>query len=215
MKGRFRSSRGRVVNQAAPRSAFRKFADICLTLIFFGLVALLVARIDQRPPMISHSGNAYVIDGDTLVIDKQHIRLMGIDAPELDQMCGKEPLLRNCGQVARQALQKLLAKNQVRCDGQGRDKFDRILATCFVGQNNINYTMVETGQAVAYGDYLDAELLARGRKVGLWANTFETPQDWRRTHDRHDETLDVERSPVSDVIDLVVGWVSRFLGGIW
>lgn len=184
-------------------------------LIFFGLVALLVARIDQRPPAVGLSGNAYVIDGDTLIISKQYIRLKGIDAPELDQTCGTQPSLRNCGQIARQSLQKLVARTAVRCEGEGRDKFDRLLATCFAGQNNVNRIMVETGQAIAYGDYRDAELLARGRRVGIWADTFETPQDWRRTHDGATETLQPKRNPVSEAIDPVIAWVVQLLGGIW
>lgn len=215
MRGRFRTSRRWSANRTAPRSAIRKFFDICLTLIFFGLVALLIARIDQRPPAIGLSGNAYVIDGDTLIISKQHIRLKGIDAPELDQTCGKQPVLRNCGQIARQALQKLVAKTEVRCEGQGRDKFDRFLATCFAGQNNVNRIMVETGQAIAYGDYRDAELLARGRRVGLWADAFETPQDWRRTHDGVTETLPPKRNFVAEAIDTAIAWVVGLLGGIW
>lgn len=215
MRGRFRPSRRRTVNPPAPRSAIRKLADICLTLIFFGLVALLVARIDSRSPVSSLSGNAYVIDGDTLVISKQHIRLKGIDAPELAQTCGKQPILRNCGQFARQALQKLVAKAEVRCEEQGRDKFDRALATCFVGETNLNRTMVETGQAIAYGDYGDAELVARGRKLGIWGDAFETPQDWRRTHDQAAETSQPERNLVSEVADRAADWVNRLLGGIW
>ncbi|MET3647221.1 thermonuclease family protein [Phyllobacterium ifriqiyense] len=186
-----------------------------MTLIFFGLVALLIARIDQRPPAIDLSGNAYVIDGDTLIISKQHIRLKGIDAPELDQTCGGQPSLRNCGQIARQALQKLVARTDVRCEGQGRDKFDRFLATCFAGQINVNRIMVETGQAIAYGDYRDAELLARGRRVGIWVDAFETPQDWRRTHDGVTETSPPERNVVAEALDTVVAWVVGLLGGIW
>ncbi|MEP7454870.1 thermonuclease family protein [Phyllobacterium sp. SB3] len=203
------------MNQPAPRSAIRKLADICLMLIFFGLVALLVARIDQDPEAVGLSGSAYVIDGDTLVISQQHIRLKGIDAPELAQTCGRPPALRNCGQLARQALQKLVAKTEVHCEEQGRDKFDRVLATCFVGQTNLNRIMVETGQAIAYGDYRDAEVIARGRKLGIWADAFETPQDWRRTHDQATETSQPEQSLVSETIDGVVEWVNGLLGGIW
>lgn len=36
------------------------------------------------------SGYCYVIDGDTIVIDGRHIRLAGIDAPELDHPWGKK-----------------------------------------------------------------------------------------------------------------------------
>ncbi|WP_052025855.1 thermonuclease family protein [Phyllobacterium sp. YR531] len=204
-----------MANRPAPRSAIRKLADVCLMLIFFGLVALLIARINQKPAAVSLSGNAYVIDGDTLVISKQHIRLQGIDAPELAQTCGKPPLLRDCGQQAREALQKLVTKTEVRCEEQGRDKFNRILGTCFSGQNDLNRMMVETGQAIAYGDYRDAEMIARGRKLGIWAEAFETPQEWRRTHHQETETSQPDRDPVAEVMDRFVDWITRLLGGIW
>ena len=37
----------------------------------------------------SIKGRCWVIDGDTIVINKTHIRLSGIDAPEMDQPYGK------------------------------------------------------------------------------------------------------------------------------
>jgi endonuclease YncB( thermonuclease family) len=40
-------------------------------------------------------GTARVIDGYTIVIDGEHVRLRGIDAPETDQTCS-----RNCGHAA-------------------------------------------------------------------------------------------------------------------
>ncbi|RBW41949.1 hypothetical protein DS901_14495 [Loktanella sp. D2R18] len=36
-------------------------------------------------------GKAYVVDGDTVVIQKKQIRLYGIDAPEMDHPYGKKP----------------------------------------------------------------------------------------------------------------------------
>jgi endonuclease YncB( thermonuclease family) len=213
VRRRFRPSR-RPVNHPARRPFIRGLADICLMLIFFALVALLVARIDQSRPVSSLSGNAYVIDGDTLVISKQHVRLKGIDAPELDQTCGGPSSLSNCGKISRQALQKLVSKTQLRCEKLGQDKYSRVLAICFAGQINLNRVMVETGQAVAYGDYHDAELLARRRKAGIWADRFETPQDWRKTHERADEAPQRNQNPVSEIIDLVAGWVARLLGGV-
>jgi endonuclease YncB( thermonuclease family) len=50
--------------------------------------ALLVLSLAL--PVLAHTnesiaGRAYVIDGDTIVIQKVHIRLFGIDAPESKQ----------------------------------------------------------------------------------------------------------------------------------
>jgi endonuclease YncB( thermonuclease family) len=45
-------------------------------------------------------GQARVIDGDTLVIAGQHIRLDGIDAPETKQVCKRDGD-RRCGLASR------------------------------------------------------------------------------------------------------------------
>lgn len=180
-------------------------------LIFFGLVALLVARLDQRQPSESLVGKAYVIDGDTISILNKHIRLKGIDAPESAQTCGTSSY--PCGQESRKGLIKLIGGRQVRCVGEGHDRYDRVLATCYLGDINLNKAMIEAGQATSYGDYRDAELQARVKKTGLWASEFETPQDWRRAHERGSETPTPQHN--RGLIDWLVDWFNRLLGGIW
>ena len=49
-------------------------------------------------------GHCWVIDGDTIVINKVHIRLAGIDAPELAQRCLRNGVDWDCGAAARQTL---------------------------------------------------------------------------------------------------------------
>ncbi len=58
------------------------------------------------------TGPARVVDGDTLVIDKERIRLFGIDAPESKQLCrlGREPPPRGLGMTVSYSQQK-----QARC----------------------------------------------------------------------------------------------------
>jgi endonuclease YncB( thermonuclease family) len=196
----------------APRSFASRLGDICLTLIFFGLVALLVARLNQRPPVEPLVGKAYVIDGDTISVGQDHIRFKGIDAPEIAQSCGKPPYA--CGQEARQSLIKLIDGRQVRCKGEGRDKYERTLATCFVGETNLNRSLVESGQAVSYGDYRDAELAARGKKLGIWKGGFETPQDWRREQEQLHEASqpELEHARTPSLMDRFNEWFNRLMG---
>ena len=47
--------------------------------------------------------------------------------------------------------------------------------------------MVETGQAVAYGDHEDLEQSARAARRGIWAGDFERPQAWRQRQGRPQE----------------------------
>jgi endonuclease YncB( thermonuclease family) len=50
-------------------------------------------------------GQASVIDGDTIEIHGNRIRIFGIDAPESDQLCrNEESELYHCGQKASNAL---------------------------------------------------------------------------------------------------------------
>ncbi|WP_187276865.1 thermonuclease family protein [Phyllobacterium endophyticum] len=193
------------------RSFGRRVLDYGLVAIFFILVAALAARLGQpKAPTQLLTGKAYVIDGDTLSISGNHIRLKGIDAPELQQNCGADA----CGKASRQALIQLIQGRPVRCDEQGRDKYNRSLAICSIGTLNLNRAMVEAGQAIAYGNYRDVELRARRDKKGMWSGTFETPQEWRREHEQLSESTEPQVNGASGFIDRFIAWVRVVVGGL-
>ena len=216
MNGRFGRYRQRWRRPAQPpRSLARKLADYLLMLVFFALVALLAARLSVPREVREITGRAYVIDGDTVVVTGQHVRLKGIDAPELAQRCGEGQGGYACGQEARQALVSLIDGRSIRCETSGRDKYRRDLATCFAGDADLNRAMVETGQAVAYGDYRDAEMQARTERKGLWKSSFDRPQDWRKLHQQDIETPPEARNRLADIVNGVYDWVRQKLGEIW
>ena len=135
-----------------------------------------------------------VTDGDTIKIGKEKIRLFGIDAPEMKQICNDEnnnPY--TCGHVSKKFLSDLLyiehSGEQVYCYYSENDKYKRIIGDCYIGADNkigINYHMVFYGQAVAYTryseKYLGAQDSAKGYKFGLWAGTFVLPEEWRKNN---------------------------------
>ena len=186
--------------------------DYVLVALLFGMVALLAARLNKPAPVDTLAGRAYVIDGDTIAIAGNHIRLKGIDAPELGQDCGTSPAANACGHAARQALLRFVGGREVHCEASGRDKYDRSLANCYAGETNLNRAMVEAGQAVAYGDYHDAQAEAQRARKGLWASNFETPQDWRREHGQSAGVPPAggTESPLGQFL----GWINRLLGGL-
>ena len=147
------------------------------------LAALLLLL--SLPAHADVTGKARVVDGDTIWIGDTKIRLHGIDAPEMKQIChtskGKEQM---CGQLAKQALERLVKGQEVTCEGDKRDPYKRLIAVCYVGPLNINKQMVVDGWAMAYRkyskDYVRAETFAKSRREGLWRGEFEPPWEWRR-----------------------------------
>ncbi|EEE35336.1 hypothetical protein RKLH11_4012 [Rhodobacteraceae bacterium KLH11] len=129
-------------------------------------------------------GGAWVIDGDTLVISGQRIRIAGIDAPELDQPCLTPSGMEwRCGDVARAALGRLVVGKTVECMGSGDDPFGRFIATCHVDGRDAGGWMVERGWAMAYREfslaYVAREVQAREDQRGVWIGTMQPPWEWR------------------------------------
>lgn len=155
--------------------------DILLAVAILGLLALVAAH---REPERSGSidGYAVVLDGDTVVVADERLRLRGIDAPETDQTCFRDGADYPCGREARAELIRLIGGAPLLCDTFGRDAYRRRLAECRAGGRDLNRRMVERGWAVSYGAHRDAEDEARRARHGLWAGTFDRPQDWRRGH---------------------------------
>ncbi|AQX19700.1 thermonuclease family protein [Bartonella sp. WD16.2] len=133
----------------------------------------------------SVTGNAIIIDGDSIRIGDVMIRLVGIDAPELRQFCGTEAERYPCGIKAKEHLQKLIANQFVTCYWDKRDKYQRVLGTCGTEKiKNINAKMVRDGWAISYYGYTyqKEEQKAKAQKKGIWQSHFQQPQEWRRVH---------------------------------
>jgi endonuclease YncB( thermonuclease family) len=130
------------------------------------------------------AGPARVVDGDTLVIGEQHIRLDGIDAPETDQVCLDAAGKRwTCGIAARDQLARRIGSAPVSCAAHGQDRYGRVLADCSVGGESLNAWMTRQGWALAYVHYSQRyagdEAGARQARRGLWSGAFIAPWNWR------------------------------------
>lgn len=136
-------------------------------------------------PAFAIEGVPSVIDGDTLDIRGQRIRLFGIDAPEGRQTCQRDGKAWRCGQQAALALSDKIARRSVKCEQRDRDRYRRIVAVCFLNGEDLNGWMVREGWAVDYrryskGRYAGAEAEARADKRGIWSGKFEKPWAWRK-----------------------------------
>lgn len=131
-----------------------------------------------------------VLDGDTLRIGRDSVRLVGIDAPETAQTCVCKGETVPCGRIATEKLFQMIGSNTVVCETRDRDFYGRLLGECFVTENgeriNLNRRMVETGLAVASrydALYWDQERDAVQEKRGFWAcEGFENPADFKKSN---------------------------------
>ena len=146
---------------------------------YFGFI-LLAVMIGAAAIVLEPWRNIHVVDGDTLRIGNERIRLLGIDAPELSQTCrDAKGSAWACGGEASARL-KTLAAADLTCTRRGLDRYGRTLAICRAGGVDVGETLVREGLAVSYGDYWFIEQTARLARRGIWQGDFVRPQDWRK-----------------------------------
>ena len=151
-----------------------------LSIIFFILISL-ISDISFSKSII---GKAIIIDGDTIHIDKNKIRLHGIDAPETKQKCMIDSEEWFCGKHSTNELKKLINDQVVKCIVKDIDIYNRFVAVCLIDTIDLNRLMVMSGWAVAYRyystDYIIEEKFARDRKLGIWKSQFLKPHIFRK-----------------------------------
>jgi endonuclease YncB( thermonuclease family) len=151
--------------------------------VIFGIVLLVAAAwvaalLDPLPPRFA--GVAEAADGDSLRLQGDRIRLLGIDAPELDQLCWDAAGAEwPCGRAARDELARLVAAGPVDCQPEGADRYGRTLARCSVNQIDLGGGVVRAGLALATDGYGAEQSAARSQKIGLWQGRFVDPKTWR------------------------------------
>ena len=172
-----------------------------LAFVFLG--ALIAAKLDDAAS-VRLDGPFIAIDGDTLAVGAERLRLEGVDAPEIRQVCqdgsGED---WPCGEEARAALERLVSAASAVCSGSSRDRYDRLLVRCRDGALDINAQMVRTGLAIASGGYGSEEEEAREGSHGLWAGSFERPRDWRIRHGVMDDPA---------VAEGILAWLKGLFG---
>src|SRR3954462_7901939 len=144
-------------------------------------VLLLLPAVAQAADI---TGTARVREGDTVQIGSARIRLGGIDAPSVDQLCLNTSGERwTCGVAARDELIKRFGGKSWTCQTRTTDRRGRTVARCSADGEDIQKWLVSNGWALAYRqfsrDYEADEKAAREAKAGMWQGAFIAPWDWR------------------------------------
>ena len=163
------------------RRRFRPLSAFVIGLLVLVPVGIGYTRLQPAGPSLS--GRAEAVDGDTLRLGSARVRLMGLDAPELDQTCTRSDGSEwPCGREAKTALAGHLRGGPIECARYGRDIYGRTLARCSLDDNDLAADLVRAGWAVSNDTYAAEAAQARSEHLGIWSGTFIQPVEWRRSH---------------------------------
>lgn len=155
------------------------------------------------------SGKAWrVIDGDTLDLAGERIRLFGIDAPERGQSCGPAA----CGKAATGALADILSAGPVRCTPVNTDRYGRTVARCRAGRHDVNREMVRRGivQDDPHMMLMSASLLGPDDVAvafshsGTTSNVIEAARLARKQGARVIAVTNYATAPLSELADIAL-----------
>ncbi len=152
-----------------------------------GLCLLPVSAIAGEASAANLSGMPEIIDGDTLVVAGETIRLFGVDAPEPGQICTIGNRTYDCGNISRTALLDLTAGTPVTCElvagARSEDPREGTPGRCLADGYDLSEGMAYTGWALAERDvtarYVPFETGAQKAGRGLWKGEFVSPWAWR------------------------------------
>ena len=149
-------------------------------IIYFFIFSFFLSSI-----LIASEKEIQVIDGDTIHIGKLKYRFFGIDAPEIKQICEKDNTKIQCGVIAKSVLKNKIADKIPECVVKDKDRYQRLVAECFIGKESLSRFMVREGYAVAYSqyskDFIEDEKYAKENKLGIWSMNFQMPSEYRKS----------------------------------
>jgi endonuclease YncB( thermonuclease family) len=157
--------------------------------IAIGIAMIAVSAVAQAAPgsllPMKITGEAQVLDGETLTIGEATIRIWGIEAPAVDQTClqrdDDEPW--DCGEEAARALTGIIDGREITCGMRHLQLDEHFVADCTRGDVDIAAWMVRNGWALdrpsqSDGYYAEDQDVARRERAGLWGGRFELPWIW-------------------------------------
>lgn len=92
--------------------------------------------------------SAYVVDGDSLRCGSTRLRLLGIDAPELNRCPSWRVCVPGDGTASRRSLQQAVAIGPVTYQLVKYDRFGRSIVIAWAGRMNLSCYQLKGRQAV-------------------------------------------------------------------
>lgn len=129
------------------------------------------------------SGSAVVIDGHSLVVDGHPVRLNGIEAPALRQMCNTSSMTPwPCGAKSAQRLVQLIDSDVVTCNVTSQAGHGAAAVCGTRSIKDLGKMLVFEGLAVPNGHgfgYANDTATAEKSRKGLFTGSFVHPARWR------------------------------------
>ncbi|QIG52598.1 thermonuclease family protein [Nordella sp. HKS 07] len=150
--------------------------------------ALVVAAISvitiQSAQSETVTGSAVIVDGDTIWVGSEEVRVYGIDAPETAQRCQLPKGVWDCSKAAIGALAAMTDGKTVNCVGNERDRYGRLIARCSTDDvPDVGAKLVASGLAWAFvrysPDYSALEKKPRAMRIGIWQSRTQPPWEYR------------------------------------
>lgn len=138
------------------------------------------------PELRAAAAEVRVLDGGTLGLGAQVLRLHALQVPERGRAACRDAAggVIDCAAAAAEALARLVAGRDVTCRVKDADRHGRALGTCEAGGVELNASLVAAGWAATDGGAapplaaLEAAAQQGGR--GIWAPAAALPEGWRR-----------------------------------
>lgn len=165
----------------------RRIAALAAAIAAAALISVSIAAPD--PSDHDDGSRIRVFDGDSIQVAGIVYNLVGVDAPELGQVCIKDGSTEPCGLNAAYNLRKMLelGRTSLKCEpigeGDARAGKQTVVAECAVGDQDVSLALIQGGQALALPeappDYLAAQEKAKQAGLGIWGSRFVEPWKWR------------------------------------
>lgn len=134
---------------------------------------LLAALLLTAASAATAASGVVIVDGDTIAVGHERIRILSIDTPEtFHSRCENELML---GLKAKERLRELLDRGDIRIERDGQDRYRRTLAKVFVwtrdGQKiDVGETLIREGHALPYRPGAEAKL----ERLKVWCGSNAT-----------------------------------------